>query len=74
VWVLTTPPSTDPTLFIPDPDHPGTVVLIDPATGQPSAEPLPVPGLQPTSIVLGEGSAWVADYDSGTVTRIGLVP
>src|SRR5919109_349064 len=74
VWVLTTPPSTDPTLFIPDPDNPGTVVLIDPATGKPTAEPLPVPGLQPLSIAVGKGSGWVADYDGSTVTRIGIVP
>ena len=73
VWILTTPPSTDPELFVPDPGKPGTVVVIDPATGRPIADPLPVPGLQPTSIAAGEGAVWVADYDSGTVTRIGLV-
>jgi DNA-binding beta-propeller fold protein YncE len=74
VWVLTTPPSTDPELFIPDPDHPGTVVLIDPATGETVGEPLPIPGLQPISIAAGAGSAWVADFDGGTVTQVGLAP
>jgi YVTN family beta-propeller protein len=71
-WVLTTAPSTDPKLYVPDPDRPGTVVLIDPATNEPVGEPLPVPGLQPLGIAFGEGSAWIPDYNGGTVTRVGL--
>jgi YVTN family beta-propeller protein len=72
VWVMTTPPSTDPHLFIPKRSHPGTLVLIDPATNTPVGDPLPVPGLQPIDLATGEGSAWVADYNDGTVTRVGL--
>ena len=72
VWVMTTPPSTDPKLFIPERGHPGTVVVIDPATNSPVGDPLPVRGLQPIDLATGEGSAWVADYTDGTVTRVGL--
>jgi DNA-binding beta-propeller fold protein YncE len=74
VWVVTTPPSTDPKLYIPDPDRPGTLVLIDPATNEPVGEPLPVRGIQPIAVTVGAGSGWIADYDGGTVTRIGLEP
>jgi hypothetical protein len=72
VWVMTTPPSTDPVLFIPERRKPGTIVLIDPATNTAASDPLPVPGLQPIDLATGEGSAWVADYNDGTVTRIVL--
>jgi DNA-binding beta-propeller fold protein YncE len=72
VWVMTTPPSSDPQLFIPERRHPGTLVVIDPATDSVAADPLPVPGLQPIDLATGAGSAWVADYSDGTVTRVAL--
>jgi YVTN family beta-propeller protein len=72
VWVMTTPPSTDPKLFIPERSHPGNLIVINPATNAPVGDPLPVRGLQPIDLATGEGSAWVADYYDGTVTRVGL--
>jgi YVTN family beta-propeller protein len=72
VWVMTTPPSTDPKLFIPERGHPGNLIVINPATNAPVGDPLPVPGLQPIDLATGEGSAWVADYYDSTVTRVGL--
>jgi YVTN family beta-propeller protein len=72
VWVMTTPPSKDPKLYIPERDHPGNLVVIDPATNDPVGDPLPVRGLQPIDLATGEGSAWVADYHDSTVTRVGL--
>lgn len=46
----------------------GTVLLIDPETGEPSGDPISVGG-QPRGIVAGEGSVWITDAE-GTVTRI----
>jgi streptogramin lyase len=73
VWVMTSPPSTSRTLFIPTRKHPGTVLRIDPATDQFAGNALPVPGLQPISIVAEGTSAWIADYTDQTLTRIDVV-
>jgi hypothetical protein len=72
IWVQTQPPSDVPGAYYPDPAHPGTIVLIDTRTNRTVGRPLPDPGLQPISLDFGFGSAWVADYDSGTITRVSL--
>lgn len=71
VWILTTTGSTDPNFYIPDPDQPATVVLLDAQAGRLVGTPVPV-GNSPAHLAVGEGAAWVANYDSGVVTRIEL--
>ncbi len=48
---------------------PGSVALIDPATGEASGEPVEV-GSRPSGIATGEGSVWVANAGDGTVSQI----
>ena len=45
------------------------VILIDPATGQPIGERIPV-GERPSGVATGAGAVWVADAGDGTVNRI----
>ena len=47
----------------------GSVVLIDPGTGEPSGEPIAI-GAQPRGIASGDGFVWVTDAE-GALTRIG---
>jgi YVTN family beta-propeller protein len=72
VWVLTSPPSSSRTIFLPSPKHPGTIRRIDPMTGRVVGKPLRVRGLQPISLAAGSGALWVADYQGGFLTRIDL--
>ncbi len=70
VWVMTSPPSTSKTLFVPSRERPGMVLRLDPATDEVVGNALPVPGLQPIGIVAQGTSAWIADYTDETLTRI----
>jgi DNA-binding beta-propeller fold protein YncE len=47
----------------------GTVSTLDARTGSPTGPPIRV-GQEPLAIVTGGGSMWVANRDSGTVSRI----
>lgn len=69
VWVLTAAGSTDPDIYLPDPDRPATMVLIDPATNATVGSAVSV-GFTPASIGAGMGSVWVANYDTGVLSRI----
>lgn len=69
VWVLTMSGATNSDIYIPDPSRPGTVVEVNPADGKPVGLPVPV-GDSPSYMAAGEGAVWVAQYDSGTITRI----
>jgi DNA-binding beta-propeller fold protein YncE len=71
VWVLTRTGSTSNSIYEPDPKKPATVVAIDPATNQPIGTPVPV-GISPARMTVGSGAVWVAQYDSGLVTRVEL--
>jgi sugar lactone lactonase YvrE len=72
VWVLTSPPSTSRTIFLPSAKHPGTIRRVDPQTDAATGSALPVRGLQPIAFAFGARKLWVIDYHSGTVTRIDL--
>jgi YVTN family beta-propeller protein len=48
-----------------------TVVRIDPQTNQLAGDPIQT-GRAPLSLTIGEGSAWVANHDAHTITRIDL--
>ena len=74
VWVLTDTGSTDPTLYIPDPSRPSTVVRVDPSTDPPTiSDPVPV-GLMPMSFTAAAAAAWVTEYETGRVYRVGTAP
>jgi hypothetical protein len=47
----------------------GTVIRFDPESGAEVGVPIDV-GIEPTSIAVGEGSAWVASADDGAVYKI----
>jgi streptogramin lyase len=73
VWVLVFPRSSDPALFYP---VRGTAAVerIDPATNELIGEPLPLDDLQPIGISADGDRLWVADFDSGSLTRIAIGP
>jgi virginiamycin B lyase len=71
VWALTATGSTSPTLYEPDQSRPATVALIDPATNSVIGTPVSV-GISPAYMAVGQGAVWVAQYDSGIVTRVDL--
>jgi DNA-binding beta-propeller fold protein YncE len=69
VWVLVEARSSDPVLFEPIPGT-AAVARIDPATNEVIGEPLRLAGLQLIALSGDAGDVWVADYDSGTLTKI----
>jgi virginiamycin B lyase len=71
VWALTATGSTSSALYEPDQSRPATLVLIDPATNSVVGTPVSV-GISPAYMAAGEGAVWVAQYDSGIVTRVNL--
>jgi hypothetical protein len=70
LWVLTATGSTSATLYLPDPKHPATVMLLDGATGDLLAGPVALPDTTPARITAFDGHAWVGFYDSGRLVRI----
>jgi streptogramin lyase len=72
VWVLASPKSSSPTLFYP---LKNTAALweIDPMNNRIIGRPLRLEALQPIALAVGGRAVWVADYDSGTITRFDLV-
>jgi DNA-binding beta-propeller fold protein YncE len=71
VWALTRTGSRSDSIYLPDPKKPATVVAIDPATNRIVGAPVPV-GISPAHMTVGAGAVWVAQYDSGLVTRVEL--
>ncbi|MCC6223770.1 MAG: hypothetical protein IT201_09825 [Thermoleophilia bacterium] len=55
-------------LVMTGPDTLGTAVEIDPRTEEIVGEPVEL-GQSPLGLAFGEGALWVANYESGTVTR-----
>lgn len=66
VWLLA---SSSPT-----PSNPakrtGAIWEIDPASNHIVGKPVRLEALQPIALAVGAGAVWVADYDSGTISRI----
>jgi len=73
VWVLVSPRSSDPALFYP---IKGTAALerVDPTTNHVTGKSLPIDDLQPIALAAGNQTAWVADYISGTLSRVAALP
>jgi streptogramin lyase len=73
VWVLASPKSSSPTLFYPV-KHTAQLWQIDPMNNHIVGRPLRMDALQPIALAVGGRAVWVADYNSGTITRFDLVP
>ena len=72
VWVLASAKSSSPTLFYPV-KNTAALWEIDPMNNRIVGRPLRLGALQPLALAVGGGAVWVADYDSGSVTRFDLV-
>jgi virginiamycin B lyase len=54
--------------------RPGKLYRIDPATNRVLGRPVPLPGIAPSALAVGEGAVWVGELDGKTLTRFNLVP
>ncbi len=70
--MLASPKSSSPTLFYPV-KNTAALWEIDPMNNRIVGRPLRLGALQPLALAVGGGAVWVADYDSGSVTRFDLV-
>jgi hypothetical protein len=58
----------------PDRTEPGKLYRIDPATNRVLGQPVPLPGIAPSALAVGEDAVWVGEQDGTTLTRFNLVP
>jgi hypothetical protein len=58
----------------PDRTEPGKLYRIDPTSNRVLGRPVPLPGIAPTGLAVGEGTVWVGEQDGKTLTRFNLVP
>jgi hypothetical protein len=58
----------------PDRTEPGKLYRIDPATNRVLGRPVPLPGIAPSALAVGEGAVWVGELDGKTLTRFNLAP
>jgi streptogramin lyase len=58
----------------PDRTRPGRLYRIDPGNNRVLGRPVPLPGIAPTALAVGEGAVWVGELDGKTLTRFNLVP
>jgi hypothetical protein len=70
LWLLSLTGSKDPSLYVPDPDKPATVTMLDGTSGEVLAGPLALPQHTPATISALDGHAWVGFHDTGTLLRI----
>lgn len=72
VWALASAKSSSPALFYPV-KNTAALWEIDPMNNRIVGRPLRLDALQPIALAVGGRAVWVADYDSGTITRFDLV-
>jgi hypothetical protein len=57
---------------------PGRLYRIDPSSNRVLGRPVPLPGIAPTALAVGEGAVWVGELDrqgrAKTLTRFNLAP
>jgi hypothetical protein len=53
---------------------PGRLYRIDPTSNRVLGRPVPLPGIAPTALAVGEGAVLVGELDGKTLTRFNLVP
>jgi Tol biopolymer transport system component len=70
LWVLSLTGSKRWRLYIPDPEQPASVTLIDGATGEILAGPLALPDTTPATLSAFDGHAWVGFHDTGRIVRV----
>jgi DNA-binding beta-propeller fold protein YncE len=58
----------------PDRTAPGKLYRIDPTSNRVLGRPVPLPGIAPTALAVGEGAVLVGELDRKTLTRFNLVP
>lgn len=58
----------------PDRTKPGRLYRIDPTSNRVLGRPVPLPGVAPSALAVGEGAVWVGELDGTTLTRFNLVP
>jgi DNA-binding beta-propeller fold protein YncE len=58
----------------PDRTRPGRLYRIDPTSNRVLGRPVPLPGIAPTALAVGEGAILVGELDGTTLTRFNLVP
>jgi hypothetical protein len=58
----------------PDRTEPGKLYRIDPTGNRVLGQPVPLPGIAPTGLAVGEGTVWVGEQDRTTLTRFNLAP
>jgi streptogramin lyase len=56
----------------PDRTRPGRLYRIDPVSNRVLGRPVPLPGIAPTALAVGEGAVWVGELDGRTLTRFNL--
>jgi WD40-like Beta Propeller Repeat len=69
LWVLSLTGSRSSRLYLPDPEQPASITLIDGATGEMLAGPLALPDATPATISAFDGHAWVGFHDTGRIVR-----
>jgi streptogramin lyase len=73
LWVAQDAASTASGGGEPAPVKPGKLYRIDPASNRVLGRPVPLPGIAPTVLAVGEGAVWVGEPDRTTLTRFNLV-
>ena len=73
LWVAQDAPTTS-SGGEPSKIKPGKLYRIDPTNNRVLGRPVPLPGIAPTALAVGEGAVWVGELDRKTVTRFNLVP
>jgi len=74
LWVAQDASTTVGTPDEPDRTKPGKLYRIDPGSNRVLGRPVPLPGIAPTAMAVGEGAILVGELDRKTLTRFNLVP
>ena len=74
LWVAQEPRTMTPGGDEPATMKPGKLYRIDPATNRVLGRPVPMPGIGPTALAVGEGAVWAGELDGKALTRFNLAP
>jgi YVTN family beta-propeller protein len=73
LWVAQGPPTTMPVQGGQSASAtPGELYRIDPSNNRVLGRPVPLPGIEPTAVAVGEGAVWVGELDDKALTRFNL--
>jgi hypothetical protein len=70
LWVLSGTGSKASGTYVPNPEQPATVTLVDAMTGDVLGGPVALPDTTPATISAFGGRAWVGFHDSGRLVRV----